>query len=113
MLGVELRHAILKPDMFDAQSLVSDQKLSQDLYSTTELATVEAVSRRMSVDLAMRCWETHPSNTGKEASRRELISPVIFAAALLAGEACMLREQLLGFQIQRPGWKLSDPVLGQ
>lgn len=36
-------------------------------------------------ELAMRCCKTDPDRYNREASKRELISPVIFAAAALAG----------------------------
>ena len=36
-------------------------------------------------ELAMRCCKTDPDRYSKDASKREFISPVIFAAAALAG----------------------------
>ena len=43
-------------------------------------------------DLAMRCLEGHPLEHGKEATMRELISPIIFAAAALPEGVRVLAE---------------------
>lgn len=69
MSGVELRHATLHTPMFSPPPLASEKMLSQDLISTTGLSKFEDVLKQLGADLAMRCWETHPSDAAKNASR--------------------------------------------
>ena len=108
MSGVELRHATLNTQMFSPLPLASEKMLSHDLISTTGLSRFEDVLKHLGADLAMRCWKTHPSDAAKNASRRELISPVIFAAAVLAGKVGVLKQLLLPLiwlGIQSRGWQ--------
>lgn len=77
ILGAELRHAISKPKLFVPQPIVPDQMLSPDVLSSMGLSTTQDVLKHMGANLAMHCWRMAPSNAGKEARRREVISPVI------------------------------------
>ena len=106
ILGVKLQHAKFDPDKFVPQQIVSDQMLSQDLQTATGFSKIGDILQHMGFDLAIQSWQTHPSNDGKEASRRELISPVIFAAAVIAGNSVVLWELLLSNNALGMAWHL-------
>jgi hypothetical protein len=54
--------------------------------------TVGDIMLHMGRDLALRCLEGHPGEDGKEATMRELISPIIFTAAALTEDIRVLAE---------------------
>ena len=58
-----------------------DSVLEECLHVRTHGDIIQHVGK----ELALRCCKTDPDRYNKEASKRELISPVIFAAAALAG----------------------------
>jgi hypothetical protein len=104
ILGVKLQHVILNPDKFVPQRIVSDQMLSQDLLSATGLPKTGDILKHVGADLSIRCWQSYPSNAGKEGSKRELISPIIFAAAVLAGKTGVLKVPLLSNDALGMAW---------
>ena len=62
------------------------------LQECLDLHTHGDVVQHVGKELALRCCKTDPRQHTKEASKRELIGPVIFAAATLAGvpSVCVL-----------------------
>jgi hypothetical protein len=57
----------------------------QVLKDCLNLCTHADIVAHAGKELALRCCKTDPEKYNKEASKKELISPVIFAAAALAG----------------------------
>jgi hypothetical protein len=57
----------------------------QVLKDCLNLSTHADIVAHAGKELALRCCKTDPEKYNKEASKKELISPVVFAAAALAG----------------------------
>ncbi|GFH17124.1 uncharacterized protein HaLaN_13685 [Haematococcus lacustris] len=56
------------------------------LQTSVNLQTHGVIVAHAGKELALRCCKTNPDRYNKEASKKEIISPVIFAAAALAGD---------------------------
>ncbi|KAL6751198.1 hypothetical protein V8C86DRAFT_2783257 [Haematococcus lacustris] len=56
------------------------------LQTSVNLQTHGDIVAHVGKELALRCCKTDPDRYNKEASKKEIISPVIFAAAALAGD---------------------------
>ncbi len=56
----------------------------------TNLVTVKDLLSHLGVDLALRCLRSEPHLHLKEYAKRELISPLLHVAAVLAGKHLIL-----------------------
>jgi hypothetical protein len=79
-------------ELFPCDPLDSKAALSEALKSCMSCDTVGELMLHMGRDLALRCLEGRPGEHGKEATMRELISPIIFAAAALTEDIRVLAE---------------------
>ncbi len=94
LLDTPLKFAEEEDAAFQEAACAADVPLAYELARSTSFKTQGDLFDHMGVDLALRCMESNPADAGKEATRRELISPVIFAAAALSGQCW--RTQYVG-----------------
>jgi hypothetical protein len=92
LLGVLDSQMIENNEAFPCDPLDPKAALSEALKSCMSCDTVGELMLHMGRDLALRCLEGHPGEHGKEATMRELISPIIFAAAALTEDVRVLAE---------------------
>jgi hypothetical protein len=92
LLGVLDSQMFENDEVFPCEPLDSKAALSEALKSCMSCDTVGELMLHMGRDLALRCLEGHPGEHGKEATMRELISPIIFAAAALTEDIRVLAE---------------------
>jgi hypothetical protein len=92
LLGVLDSQMVENNEAFPCDALDPYAALSEALKSCMSCDTVGELMLHMGRDLALRCLEGHPGEHGKEATMRELISPIIFAAAALTEDIRVLAE---------------------
>lgn len=63
-------------------------RLETNLRQVTNLEYVEDLLSHLGVDLALRCFQSEPRLQSKEYAKRELISPLLYVASVLA---CKIR----------------------
>ena len=91
LLGIHEYDMDEDDDMFICDEWKSQAVLSEALKACTSCDTVEELMAHLGRDLALRCLEGHYSGLfGKEASKRELISPILFTAAALTEDMRVL-----------------------
>lgn len=94
LLGPNYQEATTRSfPMADVDTLA---KLENNLGQVTNLEYVEDLLSHLGVDLALRCFQSEPRLQSKEYAKRELISPLLYVAAVLAGKLrlCQLNVQL-------------------
>ena len=64
------------------------EQLKADVQALTGLQTVGHLLQHLGTELALRCIRIDPRLQTKEYAKRELISPLLYIAAILAGTAC-------------------------
>jgi hypothetical protein len=86
--------SISKPDddPFPGEDFEDGAHLPAAVQQCTGFNVAGDIVRHVGKELAVRCFVGHPRENPKEAGCRELISPVLAAAALLAGEVQMHAE---------------------
>ena len=84
---------------FVEEPLKGEQPLLPLLQTTLSLKTVSDLMDHLGKDLALRFLESDAAEGGKEAVRRELISPLIFTAcALVEGVKVLAEHTVSGVQ---------------
>lgn len=87
--GLELllgpKHSEAKTLSFPKADINTEDKLSEVVSQAMDLATVGDVLCHLGADLAMRCLHGEPHSYTKEYARREVISPLLYAASVLSG----------------------------
>lgn len=78
---------------FPEEEWSEDDELTESLQKTMGLKTKGDLMRHMGRDLALRFVESDVAEGGKEAIRRELISPLLFTACALVGGVKVMAEQ--------------------
>ena len=86
LLGTSLKYVEVDDKEFDLAVYDSSKLLPQELDECVGMKTYGDVMSFVGKELALRCLRSRdPADHVKEASRRELISPILFGAATLSG----------------------------
>ncbi len=75
---------------FPADIIDGDAKLDAEVASVLRVGTVQPLLDHLAFDLSLRCLRTQPRLLTKEYAKRELISPLLYIAAVVAGELSYL-----------------------
>ncbi|KAL0040302.1 hypothetical protein WJX77_002769 [Trebouxia sp. C0004] len=84
LMGPNYQQAETKP--FALADLTTSARLDDAVIHVTHLVTVKDSLSHLGVDLALRCLRSEPQLHLKEYANRELISPLLYVASVLAGE---------------------------
>jgi len=86
ILGLERSHTeSCGDDDFGLADFDGSKRLPDKVAECTGLKTAQDVLEFAGKELSIRCWQCAPIGSTKEASRRELVSPVLYAGAILSG----------------------------
>ncbi len=88
LMGPNYQQAETKP--FALADLMTSARLDAAVIHTTNLVTVKDLLSHLGVDLALRCLRSEPKLHSKEYAKRELISPLLYVAFVLAGKQLIL-----------------------
>ncbi len=88
LMGPNYQQAETKP--FALADLMTSARLDAAVIHTTNLVTVKDLLSHLGVDLALRCLRSEPQLHSKEYAKRELISPLLYVAFVLAGKQLIL-----------------------
>ncbi|KAA6426042.1 MAG: hypothetical protein FRX49_03894 [Trebouxia sp. A1-2] len=84
LMGPNYHEAETKP--FALADLKTSARLDDAVIQLTSLGFVKDLLIHLGVDLALRCLRSEPRLHSKEYAKRELISPLLYIASVLAGE---------------------------
>ncbi|KAL3140352.1 hypothetical protein ABBQ38_004616 [Trebouxia sp. C0009 RCD-2024] len=84
LMGPNYQEAETKP--FALADLKTSARLDDAVMQVTSLVCVKDLLIHLGVDLALRCLRSEPRLHSTEYAKRELISPLLFVASVLAGE---------------------------
>ncbi|KAL3163153.1 hypothetical protein ABBQ32_009563 [Trebouxia sp. C0010 RCD-2024] len=84
LMGPNYQEAETKP--FALADLKTSARLDDAVMQVTNLVFVKDLLIHLGVDLALRCLRSEPRLHLKEYAKRELISPLLYVASVLAGE---------------------------
>lgn len=84
LMGPNYQEAETKP--FALADLKTSAQLDDAVMQVTSLVFVKDLLIHLGVDLAMRCLRREPRLHLKEYAKRELISPLLYVASVLAGK---------------------------
>lgn len=84
LMGPNYQEAETKP--FALADLKTSARLDDAVMQVTNLVFVKDLLIHLGVDLALRCLRSEPRLHLKEYAERELISPLLYVASVLAGE---------------------------
>ena len=84
LLGPNYQEAETKPCAL--ADLKTSAKLDDAVIQATNLVLVKDLLVHLGVDLALRCLRSEPRLHLKEYAKRELISPLLYVASVLAGK---------------------------
>ena len=97
LMGSNYREAETKP--FALADLNTSARLDDAVIQATNLESVQDLLNHLGVDLALRCLHCEPRLHSKDYAKRELISPLLYVASILAGklasESCALQQSEL------------------
>ena len=88
LMGRNYQQAETKP--FALADLTTSASLDDAVIHVTNLVTVKDLLSHLGVDLALRCLRSEPQLHSKEYAKRELISPLLHVASVLAGKHLIL-----------------------
>ena len=71
---------------FALADLTTSARLDDAVIQATSLLFVKDLLIHLGVDLALRCLRSEPRLHPKECAKRELISPLLYVASVLAGK---------------------------
>ena len=84
LMGPNYQEAETKP--FALADLKTSARLDDAVIQLTSLGFVKDLLIHLGVDLALRCLRSEPRLHSKEYAKRELISPLLYIASVLAGK---------------------------
>ena len=84
LLGPNYQEATTRS--FPLASVDPSARLENNLRQVANLESVEDLLSHLGVDLALRCFQSEPRLQSKEHAKRELISPLLYVASVLAGK---------------------------
>ena len=84
LMGPNYQEAETKP--FALADLKTSARLDDAVMQVTNLMFVKDILIHLGVDLALRCLRSEPRLHLKEYAKRELISPLLYVASVLAGK---------------------------
>ncbi len=88
LMGPNYQQAEAKP--FALADLTTSARLDDAVIHVTNLVFVKDLLSHLGVDLALRCLRSEPRLHLKEYAERELISPLLYVASVLAGKHLIL-----------------------
>ena len=71
---------------FPMADVDTSARLENNLRQLTNMQYVVDLLGHLGVDLALRCFHSEPRLQSKEYAKRELISPLLYVASVLAGK---------------------------
>ena len=84
LMGPNCQEAETKP--FALADFMTSASLDDAVIKVTGLVLVKDLLSHLGVDLALRCLRSEPRLHRKEHAKRELISPLLYVASVLAGK---------------------------
>ena len=90
LLHTKMQQVPEREECFPKDDDVPGAALDEELQSVLPIKTQADIIAFVGQELALRCCKTDPRKHSKEVSKRQMISPVIYTAAALAGESCLL-----------------------
>ena len=90
LLGETAAKVEVDKTAFPADIIDGDAKLDAEVASVLRVGTVQPLLDHLAFDLSLRCLRTQPRLQTEESTKRELISPLLYIAAMLAGELSYL-----------------------
>ena len=88
LMGPHYQQAETKP--FALADLTPSARLNDAVMHVTNLVFIKDLLTHLGVDLALRCLHSEPRLHTKEYANRELISPLLYVASILAGKHLVL-----------------------
>lgn len=87
LMGPNYQEAETKP--FALADLKTSARLDDAVIKLTNLVLVKDLLSHLGVDLALRCLRSEPRLRRKEYAKRDLVSPLLYVASVLAGKHLM------------------------
>lgn len=84
LMGPDYQEA--DPQPFPLADLKTAARLADDVIQVTNIEFVKDLLNHLGVDLALRCLRSDRCLHSKEYAKRELISPLLYVACVLAGK---------------------------
>lgn len=86
LLGVTGITHVAEGSVFTLDEISLDEELPPEIQQRTTWRTVKDVLQHLANDMACRAYISEPHVMGKESAKRELISPLLMAAATIVGD---------------------------
>jgi hypothetical protein len=92
LLSLDDNDMRMRADEFPCNELDLEASLPPALQVSTACSTARDLTLHKGIAIALRCIEDGPTEARKEATMRELISPILFTASALSEDIRVLTE---------------------